>query len=103
MSLLIELGPGVEGFAEDKGEAREIRIAKLLPALDRGEEVVLDFTGIRYATQSYVHALIGEALNKHRERALEHIEFRNCSPQVRSLIEFVVDYSLSGFPNHQPV
>ena len=31
------------------------------------------------------------------EPALESIEFRNCSPQVRSVIELVIDYSLGGF------
>lgn len=94
----IELDSGVKGFAENKDYAREIRQAILLPALDRGEEVVIDFAAVRYATQSFIHALIGEALNKYREDFLDKVEFKNCSPQLQSVIELVVDYSLGGFP-----
>jgi STAS-like domain of unknown function (DUF4325) len=98
MNTEIKLRPDVGGFAEDKDRAKIIRIEKILPALEKRKSVVLDFDGVSYATQSYVHALIGEALKKHGESALELIEFRNCSPQLRSLIELVVDYSLGGFP-----
>ena len=97
MSVEIILESGVNGFAENKDEARGIRLSKVLPALSGGETVVLDFGAVRYATQSYVHALIGEALQKFGESALEFFDFRNCSPQVRSVIELVVDYSLGGF------
>ncbi len=98
MSIAIKLRPDVGGFAEDKNQAKAIRIEKILPALERKEPIVLDFNGVAYATQSYVHALIGESLKKHGEPALELFEFKNCSPQLRSLIELVVDYSLGGFP-----
>lgn len=97
MSEEIKLSSGVAGFAEDKDQARKIRLSKVLPALDRGELVVLDFGEVKYATQSYVHALIGEALQKYGEVFLEKVEFKNCSPQLRSLVELVVDYSLGGF------
>jgi hypothetical protein len=97
MSLDIILVSGADGFAENKDEAKVHRLSKILPALMNGNRIVLDFAAVRYATQSYVHALIGEALKKFGEQALELIEFRNCSPQVRSAIELVVDYSLDGF------
>jgi hypothetical protein len=97
MSVEIILESGVKGFAENKDEARAHRLSTILPALTNGNRVVLDFAAVRYATQSYIHALIGEALKKFGEQALELIEFRNCSPQVRSAIELVVDYSLGGF------
>lgn len=98
MTEIIKLEPDVGGFAEDKDQARNLRISKVLPALDRGESVVFDFSEVRYATQSYVHALIGEALQKFGEPLLERVEFRGCSPQLQSLIKLVVDYSLGGFP-----
>jgi hypothetical protein len=96
MSETLILESGVNGFAEDKDQARELRTLRLLPALARSEKVILDFTAVRYATQSFVHALIGEALQKHSD-ALEMLEFTHCTPQVRSVIELVVDYSLGGF------
>ena len=94
-TIQIHSSPNV--FAEDKDEAKKIRTDQILPALQMGESVVLDFSGIRYTTQSFVHALIGEALKQYSENALEKIEFRNCSTQVRSVIELVIDYSLGGF------
>ena len=85
------------GFAENKDEAKILREKKILPTLERGGIVILNFKEVEYATQSFVHALIGEALQRYREDVLQSFEFQNCSPQLRSLIELVVDYSLGGF------
>lgn len=98
MITRIELRPNVGGFAEDKDQARGIRIEKLLPALKDDGRVVLDFRHIEYATQSYVHALLGEILQKYGEPVLDRLEFKNCTQQLQSVIELVVDYSLGGFP-----
>jgi hypothetical protein len=103
MSKRLKIPAGSGGFAEDKDEAKHLRTSEILPILARGEELVLDFEYVRYATQSYVHALIGEALKKHGEEALGLLEFKNCSAAVRSVIELVVDYSLGGFPASQEV
>jgi hypothetical protein len=97
MSEIITIGSGVNGFAENKDQAKELRATRVLPALASDVRITLDFAAVRYATQSFVHALIGEALQKYGEHALDQIEFRNCSEAVRSVIELVVDYSLGGF------
>lgn len=83
----------VGDFAEDKDAARSLREQTLLPALRRGDEVALDFSGIDFATQSFVHALISEALRDESLRALDLLLFRSCAPAVRSIIEVVVEYS----------
>jgi len=93
----IRIESGVNGFAENKDQAKALRVSRLLPAISEGNRVVLDFGEVKYATQSFIHALIGEALQKYNEAALDLIEFRHCSEAVRSVIELVVDYSLSGF------
>jgi hypothetical protein len=97
MSTEIILESSANGFVENKDEARTIRQGLILPAVARRETVILDFKAVKYATQSFVHALIAEALQQSGEGALQFLEFRNCSPEVRSVIELVVDYSLSGF------
>ena len=99
---VITLESGVEGFIDDKDAAKTIRVTTLMPALERDQTVVLDFKNVKASTQSFVHALVGEALNRFKESALDHLEFRNCSPQVRSLVELVVDYSLGGFNPPSP-
>lgn len=103
MKTSIVLASGANRFAEDKEDARHIRLKQIMPALERGENVVLDFRKVSYATQSYVHALIGEALQKHGESGLELLEFKNCSVALKSVIELVVDYTLGGFPDQKSV
>lgn len=97
MTKVVQVPAGQRGFAEDKDEAKAIRVAHILPALEQGEPVVLDFGAVKYATQSYVHALIGQPLKQYGEPVLDQIEFKNCTPQLRSIIDLVVDYSLGGF------
>lgn len=88
---------GIAGFAEDKDQARKIRLEMILPALEQGQAIVLDFRNVKYATQSFIHALLGDVLQRYGENVLDQVEFKNCSRQLRSVIELVVDYSLSGF------
>jgi len=94
----IRIPIGAVGFAEDKDAARVLRLKRLLPALAAGDRVVLDFGGVQFATQSFIHALVGEAVKRYGEMVLDRIEFKNCSRQLKSVIELVVDYSISGFP-----
>jgi len=83
-------------FAENKDVARELREGVLLPALDAGEGVALDFDGVNDATQSFVHALISEAMRRHGAEVLDRIEFKSCTPRVRKIIAIVVEYMQAG-------
>jgi STAS-like domain of unknown function (DUF4325) len=104
MSNVVEVKvTGVDGFAENKDDARTIRKTHILPALRAGKRVVINFDGITSSTQSFVHALIGEPLQKDGESVLNRLEFRSCAQQIKSLVELVVDYSLSGFGATPPV
>ena len=85
-------------FAEDKDVAKQIRLESVLPRLCAGEKVVLDFTGVSVATQSFVHAIISEAVRKHGAAALELIEFKGCNPAVQSVVLTVVGYSVPDEP-----
>ena len=102
--MTLELFPIFGAFAEDKGAAKELRENTILPALERGERVVLDFSKIRFATQSLIHALIFEPLFKLKEEALNRIEFRHCSEPVKTIIEIVVSYAFNPpVTTHTPV
>ena len=61
----IKLFEKLGSFAEDKDIARDIRIKKILPALESGQEITLDFDKITSATQSFIHALMA-VYNEHR-------------------------------------
>ena len=79
-------------FAEDKDAAAEIRKETILPELSAGNEIEIDFEGITLATQSFIHALISEAIRRHGENALQKISFKNCGSAAKGIIETVVQY-----------
>ncbi len=57
-------------------------------ALLRGEECILDFSGVQ-ATQSFVDELVGALILRHGPDILASLIFRSCSDDVRAIIEFV--------------
>lgn len=63
----------------------EVEIALAQP----GTEVVLDFSGIS-TTQSFVDELVGVLVLRHGPDILANIIFKDCSDDVRAIIEFVV-------------
>ena len=83
-------------FAEDKDKARDIRIKQIVPALDKGWSVILDFRGVNLATQSFVHALISEVIRTYGTNVLDQVLFKNCNDNLRALINIVVDYTQWG-------
>jgi len=88
----IELSSRVGSFAENKDLAREIRIKEIIPALEEGEDVVLDFAGVDAATQSFVHALISDLIRRYGDEVLERISFKSCNETVQKIIGIVVEY-----------
>lgn len=80
--------------AQDKDWARRARLHTLLPALSSRIEVRLDFSKVTIATQSFVHALVSEAIRTHGEAVLSIMEFHRCSAQVELTVKTVVTYSL---------
>ena len=83
-------------FAENKDTARDIRVKEIVPALNSGEEVVLDFEKVEAATQSFVHALISDIIRKFGSGSLDRMSFKSCGPVVKKIIGIVVDYMQEG-------
>ncbi|MFA6918070.1 MAG: STAS-like domain-containing protein [Candidatus Gracilibacteria bacterium] len=88
IKLFKQVGP----FAENKDIAADIRLNNLIPALDKNENIVLDFEKIEGATQSFIHALISDLIRKYGNTVLDKIQFKSCNNTVRSIISIVVDY-----------
>ena len=82
----------VDSFAENKDIAREIRLTKIIPALEMNEEIVLDFEKIEGITQSFIHALISDVMRKYGVDVLDRIVFKNCNENVKKIISIVVEY-----------
>ncbi len=83
-------------FAENKDVAQDIRLREIIPALERHEEVVLDFEGVEAATQSFIHALISDVVRKYGPEVLERIAFKSCQDTIKQIINIVVDYMQEG-------
>lgn len=88
----IEIRSRAGAFAENKDIAREIRLKELVPALEIDEDIILDFTGVDAATQSFIHALISDLMRKHGSGVLDRIEFKSCNKTVKKIITIVADY-----------
>ena len=88
----IKLCNQVGTFAGDKDIARDIRLKKLIPALEKGESIVLDFNKVEGATQSFVHALISDLIRKYGNEVLDSIKFKSCNDIIKEIISIVVDY-----------
>ncbi len=79
-------------FAENKDLARDIRLNRIIPALEKNDTVVLDFEGVEGATQSFIHALISDIIRKYGTEVLDKLSFKNCNDTVKKIISIVVDY-----------
>ena len=88
----IQLINRVGSFAENKDTASDIRKNIIIPALEKGEVVVLDFSGVEVATQSFVHALISDLFRTRGSEVLDNLEFSHCNETVQKIIGIVVDY-----------
>lgn len=83
----------VRAFVEDVEKAASVRHSDIIPAMNSGRNVVLDFAEVRFATQSFVHALLYDALRM--PGALFRLSFLNCTPSTEEAIRVVAAYAAS--------
>ena len=79
-------------FADNKDLARELRLNKLIPALEKNQNVIIDFEQVEGATQSFIHALISDLIRKYGNEVIEKIQFKSCNETIKGIITIVVDY-----------
>lgn len=79
-------------FAEDKDIARKLRTKIIMPTLVKKKKIILNFTGVDSATQSFIHALISAVLRKNGINVLDKISFKGCNKTIKTLIRIVVEY-----------
>ena len=90
ISIVIRTKAG--SFAENKDIARELRTKHIIPALERNETVIIDFSGVTGATQSFMHALISDAVRKFGEEVFDRLKFKNCNPVIKEVVSIVAEY-----------
>ena len=85
----------VQYTSENTEQAEKFAREQLEPRILRKEAVVLDFLGMEISTQSYLHALLYDALRLAWAKQ-SFIYVVNASPSVRSGIELIEAYALGG-------
>ncbi len=99
MKKIIKMRKITGDFAENKDIAKKLRIEKIMPALSKGDEVIIDFDGISGATQSFIHALISDPIRELRNVTFDHLVYKNANDDIREIISIVYRYmqeSLEG-------
>jgi hypothetical protein len=81
--------------AENTPAAIQLAQNEITPRILRREPLVLDFTGLRILTQSYLHSLLFEPLRLAWALRIP-IYVRNVEPAVRSNLELLENYALAG-------
>lgn len=57
-------------------------------ALDEGQEVVVNFTGVE-VTQSFVDELLGALILRQGPEVMQRLILKGCSEQTRGIVKFV--------------
>lgn len=84
-------------FASNKDLAKKIRTNVLLPTLEQQEEIIIDFEKVDGATQSFIHALISEAMRKYGvDVFFDKVVFKSCNEKIRTIVTIVTDYMQAG-------
>lgn len=99
MTTTIKMQKFVGDFAENKDIAKTIRIEKIMRALAKGHEVILNFHGVNGATQSFIHALISEPIREFKDAAFDKLAYKHANDDIREIISIVYRYmqeSLDG-------
>ncbi|MBS1800376.1 MAG: STAS-like domain-containing protein [Acidobacteria bacterium] len=78
-------------FAENKEGAINIRDRKLLPALESGKDLLLDFSNVETAPHSFLSALIATPVKKIGMVAYKRIKITNATPEIRETIDYIFD------------
>lgn len=90
--ITIMMKDKIDGYGENKDVAKDIRQNMILPALEKSEDIIIDFDGISGVTQSFVHALLADPIRQYQNEVFDRIAFKNCNDMVRVIIETVEEY-----------
>ncbi len=85
----------VKVFEEDVEEAARIRDEDILPSMSAGSMVVIDFEDVRFATQSFVHALMYKVIRDGQQLG-STLSIANCSRSTREAVMAVAAYAKVG-------
>jgi hypothetical protein len=95
----INLNYEIGTFAENKDIAKSLREKVILPSLKQKEKIEIDFKGVNGATQSFIHALVSEAIRRYGDVAMDNLLYKNANEQIKEIIKTVYEYLQESLDN----
>ena len=89
---IVYLKNEIGDFAENKEIAKRIRYEDIFPALKLNKTIAIDFEGVSGATQSFIHALISDAIRDFYDVVFDNIIFVNTNDEIKNVIRIVYRY-----------
>ncbi len=83
-------------FLGGRYRARELR-ESVEQLLAHADEVVLDFTGMKSATQSFIDELVGVLVLQHGPDIVQRVVFKGCAEDIKEILSFVVSSRTDDF------
>ncbi|MBF0282898.1 MAG: DUF4325 domain-containing protein [Magnetococcales bacterium] len=81
--------------AEDKASAILHRDRSLIPAVDAGKTLRLDFDNVQAAPHSFLSALLATPVKRLGMAAYKKIKILNATPEIRETIDYILDENTS--------
>ena len=78
-------------YADDKAAAIAYRNKHLLPSVDEGKSILLDFNDVETSTHSFLNALLASPIRRMGLRAYKIIRVVNAPRDIRETIDYVLD------------
>ncbi|MFA6014086.1 MAG: DUF4325 domain-containing protein [Gallionellaceae bacterium] len=86
-------------FADEKSTAISYRDRHLLPAVNEGKTIVLDFQNVSSSTHSFLNALLASPIRRMGLLAYKRIRLINVPPDIRETIDYILDDNTSDGVN----
>lgn len=81
--------------ADDKQAAIAYRNRHLIPAIDEGKIVVIDFDGVETSTHSFLNALLASPIRRMGMSAYKRIKITRAKGDIRETVDYVLDDNTS--------
>ncbi|MBM9614864.1 DUF4325 domain-containing protein [Desulfobulbus rhabdoformis] len=92
ISVLNFFGP----YAENKQEAISFRDSRLLPSIEEGKSILIDFQGVASAPHSFLSALLATPIKRLGMQSYKRIKVVNSEPEIRETIDYILDDNTSA-------
>lgn len=83
-------------WAEDKDAAINLRDNRILPAIEAGKKIELDFRDVETAPHSFLNALLGTPISRLGVRAYQRIRIVNAPGPIHEILQTILETNVPG-------